>query len=287
MTTTPARQPAAALDLAHLAVVVERLEHGFPGGQASLPGLANQYLLDAIDRQDTQRFLVWPPHDPVGVAYAGPSGTVVPAGLPEAAAALAPLLERVNWRVLIGDAAIADALLALMPRTFLRRRPQAREQRFMVADPALVPAVVEVPGFRIAQSRDVERLTDFACLLHVEDHMGPPITRAGRGGVRARVIDTIGRHASWVVDRDGEVVAKFDLSVHSLRRGAQIAGVYVDRRWRGQGIASAAVCALTRQLLDEGMVGVTLHVRSDNARALAAYQRAGFRDHGPWTLALR
>jgi predicted GNAT family acetyltransferase len=78
-----------------------------------------------------------------------------------------------------------------------------------------------------------------------------------------------------------------DLSIRSLRRGAQIAGVYVDRPHRGGGIGGALVASVTRGLLDAGVPGATLHVRADNLPALQAYQRAGYTDHGAWVLALR
>jgi uncharacterized protein len=288
MTTTPARHQPAVLDADGVQGLAWRLEHGFTAqAGAAVPHLAHQYLLDALDRNDLERFLIWPAHDPLATVYTGPTGTVVPAGHPSGTAELAPYVDRVNWRVMIGDSGIAEPLLRSLPRTLLRRRPTARQQRFMVADPRSVPTDVRPAGFRPARTSDVERMTEFACRLHVEDRMGPPIGRSGRPAVRARVVDSIGREGSWVVERGGRAIAKFDLSLHSTRRGAQIAGVYVDREWRGHGIATEAVAALTALLLADGLPGVTLHVRTDNAAAIVAYHRAGFRDHGAWTLALR
>jgi predicted GNAT family acetyltransferase len=63
--------------------------------------------------------------------------------------------------------------------------------------------------------------------------------------------------------------------------------VYVLPEWRGRGLASAAVGAIGAELMARGFPGVTLHVRSDNAAAIAAYERAGFADAGPLVLALR
>jgi ribosomal protein S18 acetylase RimI-like enzyme len=40
-------------------------------------------------------------------------------------------------------------------------------------------------------------------------------------------------------------------------------------------------------LLGQGLAGVTLHVRSDNGSAIAAYRRAGYVDRGAWLLAIR
>lgn len=288
MTTTDVR----VLDAVSAAAVTRLLECGFTGSQPSTAAvLANQYLLAALDRGEHDRFTLWPGDDPVAVLYAGSSGTLVPAGAPEAGPAFVEPAERSGWRVLVGDAPISLALLDAYPRGLFRRRPTAREQRFMVLEAGAVPpeALAEPPppGFRRAERRDLERLTELAARLHVEDLMGPPIARAGRVAVRERMLDSVLRGDTWVVERDGEVVAKVDLSLRSRRRGAQIAGVYVDDRWRGQGIAGAAVAAVARGLIAEGLPGVTLHVRADNAPAIAAYRRAGFEDRGAWTLALR
>lgn len=288
MTTTP---DVRVLDAAAAASVARLLEGGFRGVPSTAAVLTNQYLLAALDRGEHSRFSLWPGDDPVAVLYTGTNGTLVPAGAPEAGPAFAEPAERSGWRVLVGDAPISLALLDAYPRGLFRRRPAAREQRFMVLEAGALSAesAAAAPprGFRRAERRDLERLTDLAARLHVEDLMGPPIARAGRVAVRERMLDSVLRGDTWVVERDGEVVAKVDLSLRSRRRGAQIAGVYVDDRWRGQGIAGAAVAAVARGLIAEGLPGVTLHVRADNAPAIAAYRRAGFEDRGAWTLALR
>ncbi|CAN5244874.1 MAG: GNAT family N-acetyltransferase [Euzebyales bacterium] len=286
MTATPAAQRVRRLRAADVADLVARLEAGF-GATPSLEAmLSNQFLLDALDRGQHPHFVVWPGEEPTAVLYAGSGGTLVPAGAPAAAPALALASERISWRVLVGDAAIAEPLLERAARGLFRRRVSAREQRFMIAgEPAF--AVDAPSGLRPARSCDLDRLTAFACNLHVEDRMGPPIARSGRAAIRSRMAASVERGAAWVVERRGQVVAKIDLSLHSPTRGAQIAGVYVDAEWRGAGIATGAVGAITALLLDRGLPGVTLHVRADNGPGVAAYGRAGFTDHGAWTLALR
>nr|MBA2529845.1 GNAT family N-acetyltransferase [Euzebyales bacterium] len=194
--------------------------------------------------------------------------------------------DRADWRVLVGDAPVSEALLDAYPTKLFRRRPNARQQRFMVVTGEL-PDVPQPDGYRPARTADVEQLTELACRLHVEDLMGPPISRSARPAVRSRMADSVSRGLTWVVERDGDVVAKLDVSLRSRRRGGQIAGVYVERAHRGCGIATAAVAALTRDLLAEGLPGVSLHVRADNLAAIRAYRRAGMTDRGPWTLALR
>lgn len=285
MTTTPTSQ-AVRLEPEAVGGVVEALATDF-GHREGIGGvLANQVLLDALDRGERQRFLVWPPRDPIAVLYVSSTGTLVPAGDPRGGPALAAAAEQTGWRVLVGDAPLGSALLDGYPRGVFRRRPSAREQRLMTVS-GRPPDIAEPAGFRRATAGDVDRLTDLACRLHVEDRMGPPISRSALPGVRSRMANSVAQGLTFVVERSGEVVTKLDLSLRSRRHGAQIAGVYVAAHSRGQGMAAAAVGTLARQLLQGGLPGVTLHVRADNQPAIAAYRRAQFRDSGAWLLALR
>lgn len=283
MTPTPAR--AVRLQPADVDQVVDLLENDFSQRPPRQARLANMFLLDALDRGERERFVIWGAEEPAALLYVSTSGTLVPAGLPQGGAGLVEAAERTGWRVLVGDWPLADALIDAYPRRLFRRRPSAREQRFMYTWQPTPPESLQ--GFRRARSDDVEVLTELACLLHVEDKMGPPIARGSRGGVRARMADSVRRGLTYVVERDTRVVAKFDISLYSRTRGAQIAGVYVDGRYRGRGIAGAAVALLAAELMADGAPGVTLHVRSDNIPAIRAYERSGMTDGGPWLLALR
>jgi uncharacterized protein len=287
VTAPPASPQTQPLRRSMVDRVVESLEHDFGRRDPGIGMLANQHLLDALDRGHVDRFAIWPGDDPVGVLYAGASGTVAAAGLPVAGRALAEAGERMGWRVLIGPESLIQPLLEATPRGFFRRRADDRQQRFMVCRPETLVPAPPPPGFRRATLADVDVLTEFACNLHVEDKMGPPVNRSARSAVRSRMEQSVDRAATWVVVRDGHVVAKVDVSLRSRRRGAQIAGVYVAEPYRGRGIAGDAVRALAADLIADGLAGVTLHVRADNRPGIAAYLRAGFADHGPLTLALR
>lgn len=292
MTATPSHALRRVPD-AQVAALAAELERDFgqpppvtPPGSAAVP---NAYLLDALDRGEHDRFLVWPGEQPRATVYASPTGTLVPAGDPAAGPVLAEASERIGWRVLVGDARIGNVLLGETATGVFRRRMRAREQRFMAveaADRQRLDAPLPA-GFRPARRSDLEVLVELACRLHVEDLMGPPIARSARSGVRARMEETIDRGATFVVERGGRAVGKADLSLRSRRRGAQIAGVYVDAVARGQGIATGLVAELLRGVLDDGMPSASLHVRADNTTAIRAYQRAGLVDRGPWVLAVR
>lgn len=285
MTFAPAPTRAARLGRVDVARVVQLLERDFGRLPDREWAYTNHYLLDALDRGEYNRFVVWPGHEPIAVLYVGTTGTVMPAGDAAAARAFTEPAEQAGWRILIGDFPITQAMLEQSTKTVFRRRVSARQQRFMIATES--PSAGKPPGFRLATSSDVDRLTDFACQLHVEDRMGPPISRSGRAAVRFRMAESIAAKLTWVVDRGGIPVAKIDVSLRSQRRGAQVAGVFVQPEWRNRGIAAAALSALARHLLDQGLPVVSLHVRSDNIAAVAAYDRAGFRDECSWLLALR
>jgi uncharacterized protein len=286
MTAMPTTRVARSLRRGDVPKVVRLLETDFGRLPAGDGATRHQFLLDALDRGEHSRFALWPERGIGAMIYVGTGGTVVPAGDPEAGPALAAAADASSWRVMIGDAPVARSVVECTGRSVFRRRALAREQRFLVA--RRVPRVVEPPlGMRLAGLADLPEVTELACLLHVEDQMGPPIPRASRAGVRGRMRDSILRGATWVVERDGRAVAKVDLSIQSRLRGAQIAGVYVDAAYRSQGVAGDCVAAVTRALLDSGYPAVTLHVRADNVPAMRAYERAGFIDEGAWVLALR
>lgn len=286
MTVTPAVDGVRRATMDDSAALVRLLESGF-GRRGERHVIERyQFLLDALDRGEAPRFVLWPRREPVAMVYASDNGTVVPAGDPSGGAALAAAVEPMSWRVLIGDAAIGRALSEYSGRGFFRRSPRLREQRLMAFDVGSPPLGTPA-GLRPARTDDLDVLTDFACALHVEDRMGPPISRSGRVSVRSRIRESVLAGATWVVESEDRAVAKVDIALRSQRRGAQIAGVYVDRRWRSQGIAGTAVGAIARDLVARGLPSVTLHVRADNAPALRAYARAGFVDCCPWILALR
>lgn len=288
MTTTPARANAVRLRLRDVPAVVSALEQDFGRLGPGLWDPRHHYLLDALDRHESQRFVVWGDDRPRAVVHLGLTGTVVPAGSVDGAKALAPFVERSRWRIMIGDEPITRALLEYGgSRAWWRRRPVVRIQRFMTVQRTSNLPAVDLPGFRRGSRADLPWLEDFACKLHVEDRMGEPLQGVARVSVGHRMAESVDRGMTWVVQRKGHPVAKLDLSMHSQGRGAQIAGVYVDAAHRGRGIGTAMVAALSRQLLDNGLPVVSLHVRDDNEPAIRAYRGAGYAERGNWVLALR
>ena len=287
MTTTPRRAAARRMQSRDLVEVMSAVESDFGRLPEGLWDPRHHYLLHALDRGEVDRFVVWGDDRPRAVAHLGPTGTVVVAGGAVAAPDLAVFVERSRWRILIGEEDITAAVLRASQKSLFRRRPGHRIQRFMITDPQSHVDAPPTPGFRRGWRNDLDVLEDFACRLHVEDQMGAPLTGGSRVAVRQRMTDSIDRGTTWVVQRDGQVVGKVDLSLNSSKRGAQISGVYVRSDHRGQGVGTGMIRTLCAQLLDNGMPVVSLHVRDDNAAAIRAYTQAGFIPRGRWVLALR
>ena len=72
----------------------------------------------------------------------------------------------------------------------------------------------------------------------------------------------------------------------TARRPAELARLYVDRAWHGRGVANALMDACLAQAEAWECDGVWLGVWERNARAIAFYERRGFRRVGTQTFLL-
>ena len=94
---------------------------------------------------------------------------------------------------------------------------------------------------------------------------------------RARAAERISEMTVAVVD--GEIVG-FVLVVTD-----EVEQVYVSASHRGTGVADALMGEAERQVRANGHTTAWLAVVADNARARAFYERAGWRDEGPFDYA--
>lgn len=220
------------------------------------------------------------------VAVVFPGRLLVPCGDPEAITSAGLPVKR--WRLLVGDAAASDAMLA-----HVRRDPGLRvhEQRYLTVDPHRVPALglLPDPGLRRAELADLDRLAELAVRLHIDDGFGPDPGITGLRGYRDRLATTVRQGLVYCVGPVGRPVMKLERSVSSRRWGVQLAGIVVDGSVRGQGLGRTAVATAVRAAQRElgQQVAISLHVRSDNLPALRAYDAAGFVDREAWRLAVR
>jgi ribosomal protein S18 acetylase RimI-like enzyme len=195
-----------------------------------------------------------------------------------------------TWRLLVGDAAAADAMLTRA----VRGRGVVHEQQYLAVTPDDVPGESELPdpGVRPAEEADVGMLADLAVQLHVDDGFGPDPGEAGRRGYRERLVTSVRSGVVDVIGPVGRPVAKLERSVDHPRYGVQLAGIVVHPEHRGQGLGRGLVAVATRRAITAHMARsghvptVTLHTRTANVPALLAYRAAGFRIVEPWRLAV-
>ena len=207
-----------------------------------------------------------------------PNTLILLAGHEAGAEAMAKAMRRMSWRILMGDEALAlETLDRWHRRIWWAPTMRTRRQHFMASvGPALVPPGQD-PDYRVATAWDVDAVTAMAAALHVDDEMGPPLSAPAIENLRIRVADTISQGRTWVMDRDGEAVAKFDLHNVSPVYGAQLSGVVVRADMRGEGYGTRLVANAIADLLSVGIPQVTLHLREGNAAAVRAYEKAGMR----------
>jgi len=92
----------------------------------------------------------------------------------------------------------------------------------------------------------------------------------------------IKRGATWVIQRDGEIVFQVHVGTTSTW-GCQVGGTYVPLRHRGHGLATEGMRALCQRLVPQHG-RVTLHVNEDNTAAVRCYEKSGFDRAAPFRL---
>lgn len=84
----------------------------------------------------------------------------------------------------------------------------------------------------------------------------------------------------WLMEVDRQVVGYVLLTIcYSLEfrgRFGLLDELYVDERWRGQGIGGAALEFVERESRARGLPAIRLEVSHTNLRALELYRRRGF-----------
>jgi ribosomal protein S18 acetylase RimI-like enzyme len=213
------------------------------------------------------------------VAVAGRNGSltalchaganVVPSG--SGCGAFADTAVSMRAKMLIGEAqAVTDLWEAGR-----RRLPSPREDR----PHQPVYAITEPPpggesGLRRARRDDLERLIP-ACAAAHELELGiDPVARDAEG-FRWRTAAQIEDGRSWLWLEDDVVLFKAEASAWTPQ-AIQVSQVWTDPEARGRGYATRGLRDLCRLLL-ETTPTVTLFVRTENAPAIALYERVGMR----------
>jgi len=172
---------------------------------------------------------------------------------------------------------------ALRPIWGEPRAVRARQPALATAGP-LPPGTPCDPRVRPARFDEVDLVMPAAAAMFAEEIGYPPYRGSGHL-YRQGVASLIRQGRTFVRVDDGEVVFKADIGSVALGV-AQVQGVWVAPRWRGQGLAVPAMAAVVEQVRAEIAPVVTLYVNDFNTPARATYARVGFTQIGSFATVL-
>jgi predicted GNAT family acetyltransferase len=140
------------------------------------------------------------------------------------------------------------------------------------------------PRVRFARLEEVDIVMPAAAAMFT-DEIGYPPFRGSSRGYRALIAGLIAdRHTVVWVERD-EVLFKADVGSAAVH-AAQIQGVWLAPRLRGQGRSKPLMAAATDLILEHVAPLATLYVNDFNAPARATYRAIGYHEVGAFTTVL-
>lgn len=263
----------AALDLCgrhpedNVFVAARILEGGLDGSTGSIVGYAPDGRLEA---------LCWVAGNVVAVETTDRSRAV-----------LADRIRRYQRRAasLLGPADETLALWRRLESSWGPARSVRSTQPHLAA--STPPSALGVPvDRRLRPARGYE----IDLVMPASEHMftaeiGYPPYRGSARTYRAVLSRLIERGHTYVIVEDGEVIFKAD--VGSVGLGcAQLQGVWLTPRLRGQGVGAPAMAAVLEHVLADIAPTATLYVNDYNTAALAMYERIGMTRIGTFATVL-
>lgn len=165
------------------------------------------------------------------------------------------------------------ALWRLLERTWGPARSVRPRQPFLTLTEQ--PLVEPSPAVRAARPDELDTLYPACVAMYTEELGVSPELAGGETAYRARIAQLITRKHAFVHIEDGEVVFKAELGAVTPY-AAQLQSVWVNPRWRGQGLAAAGVAAVCSVALRFIAPVVCLYVNEHNEPARRTYDRVGF-----------
>lgn len=114
-----------------------------------------------------------------------------------------------------------------------------------------------------------------ACVDMFTQEVGVSPILHGSAAYRSRVSEIISQRHSFIRTSGEEVIFKAEVGVVSTDV-AQIQGVWINPKFRGQGLAASAMAAVVKYVIDDIAPVATLYVNSFNKPAVATYLKTGF-----------
>ena len=179
----------------------------------------------------------------------------------------------------------SEPVLALFETTGWTNCREVRDAQPLMYTSTPSSAVEPLAGLRYSQMEEfaaVER----ACAAMFSEELGFSPYNQGASLYRGRIRGLIqAGHSLISVDpQTRQIVFKAEFGAVT-NEVVQVQGVWVDPRWRGQGIAAPGMAAV----IDYGLrlaPQVSLYVNSYNTAAIRAYERVGFQYNGTYTTVL-
>lgn len=129
---------------------------------------------------------------------------------------------------------------------------------------------------RYANTADLEILFPACVEMFTEEVGVSPISGGNVLPYRNRIAELISDKRSFVRIENDEVIFKAEVGTIG-NDVAQIQGVWVNPKFRGQGLAASAMAAVVRFILDDVASVASLYVNEFNKPAMATYRRVGFK----------
>ena len=226
-------------------------------------------FLEDVARRGLGRFAAVAGRDGELTALCHCGTNVVPSGT--GCAALAGVAPGPAVRMLIGEAgAVTELWEAARDRFPAPREDRPHQPVYVISEPPEPGGT----GLRAARPSDFERLLPACAEAHRLELGIDPLER-DPDGFRFRTMAQIDQGRSWLWLEDDAILFKAEVSAWTPG-AVQVAQVWTDPGARGHGFAARGLRDLCRLLLERTPV-VTLFVRTDNAPAIALYDRIGMR----------
>lgn len=152
-------------------------------------------------------------------------------------------------------------------------REERWDQRHLVLDGP--PKVAPDLGVRPSAPEDLGTLFPACVAMYTEEVGVSPVIGGASDLYRARVQQLIGHGWSFVRYDGEELVFKAEVAC-ATTRAAQIQGVWVPPHRRGEGLATAGMAAVVRQVRARIAPTVSLYVNDWNLGARKVYEKVGF-----------
>jgi predicted GNAT family acetyltransferase len=201
--------------------------------------------------------------------------------LREAKGALKPFLAGKTVRSILGPGAENRFLESLIPDTPY----QTVDYRLMslpVPPDAALESIPDVLEAGKAEPDEVDLILPLQEGYEKEEVI-PPGDPFNRAACRVNLARALERQRVLLARANGIPVAKAGTNARGFAYD-QIGGVYTAPPWRGQGLATALVSRISRELMGEGRK-VVLFVKPENEPARRAYEKAGFQAELPFRIA--